>query len=289
MAQTGTDPAAALELAIASAEESLQQRDLPAADRHYREALFEGWLLRGTLDRVERRSGEEREAVRNASLFAVETPPALRSLATAHLQLGETAPAVQILKELAGKDTKDVETLRLLAKALAADGQLEPALKILDAANSAASDDPEQAFLLATEYLWLKKVDAAALLFARVVRARPIPQTRVLVGRAYRDAGEYERARHELRVALDQDPSVHRAHYYLGMVTLADAETGPERLERALAEFREELKNTPHDALTNDQLGTALLEAGRPAEALSALEAAVGAEARSAFVYHLGR
>ena len=289
VAQTGTGPAAALEFAIASAEESLQRRDLPSADRHYREALFEGWLLTGELDRAERRSGEGREAVRNAALFAVETPPALRSLATAQLQLGETAPAVQILTELAGKGTKDVETLRLLAKALTADGQVEQALKMLDAASSAAPDDPEQAFVLATEYLWLKKVDAAALLFARVVRARPIPQTRVLVGRAYRDAGEYERARSELKAALDQDPSVHRAHYYLGMVTLADAGTGPDRSERAAAEFREELKNTPHDALTNDQLGTALLEAGRPAEALSALEAAVGEEALAAFVYHLGR
>jgi superkiller protein 3 len=56
-----------------------------------------------------------------------------------------------------------------------------------------------------------------------------------------------------------------------------------------MAEFQEELRNTPQDALTNDQLGTALLDAGRPAEALPALEAAVGQEARSAFVYHLGR
>jgi hypothetical protein len=112
VAQTGADPAAALELAIASAEEGLRRRDLPAAEKHYREALLEGWLLAGELERVERRSGEAKEAVRNAALFAVETPPALRSLATAHLQLGETAPAVQILKELAGRDAKDGETLR---------------------------------------------------------------------------------------------------------------------------------------------------------------------------------
>jgi superkiller protein 3 len=276
-------------LAIVSAEEGLRQRDLPAAEKHYREALFEGWLLTARLERVERRSGEAKEAVRNAALFGVETPQALRSLATAHLQLGETAPAVQILKELAGRDAKDVETLRLLAKALAADGQLEQAVQKLDEASAAASDDPEQAFLLATEYLWLKKVDTAALLFGRVVRARPIPQTRVLVGRAYRDAGEYERARVELGAALIQDRSVRRAHYYLGMVILADGGTGPDRLDRAMAEFQEELRNTPQDALTNDQMGTALLDAGRPAEALPALEAAVGQEARSAFVYHLGR
>ena len=55
-----------------------------------------------------------------------------------------------------------------------------------------------------------------------------------------------------------------RAHYYLGMVTLADARTGPDRLAQASAEFREELKLAPEDPLTNDQLGLALLEAGPP-------------------------
>ena len=80
-----------------------------------------------------------------------------------------------------------------------------------------------------------------------------------------------------------------RAHYYLGMVWLADARAGPDRLERAIAEFHAELALDPQDPLANDQLGTALLEAGRPAEALPALEAAVRAEARSLYVHHLGR
>ena len=144
-------------------------------------------------------------------------------------------------------------------------------------------------FLLASEYLWLKRPDAAARLFAEVVKARPIPQTRVLIGRAYRDAGEYDRARAELRAALEQDPGVRRAHYYLGMVALADAKTGADRLRQAEAEFREELKLAPGDPLTSDQLGLALLDAVRPAEALPLLETAVRGEARSLFVYHLGR
>ena len=289
MAQTGSDPAAALELAIGTAENSLRQRDLQAAESRYREALFEGWLLTSTLEMVERRSAEAREALRNAALFAVETRPSLQALATAQLELGETASAVQILRGLAGKDSTDVEILRLLAKALAAGGQLEEAGQKLDEASAAASDDPEQAFLLAMEYLWLKKVDAAEILFKRVVRARPIPQTHVLIGRAYRDAGEYERARSELRAAIGQDPGVRRAHYYLGMVILADAATGADRLDRAIAEFQEERKGAPQDPLTNDQLGTAFLEAGRQTEALPAFEAAVRGEPRSAFVFHLGR
>ena len=80
-----------------------------------------------------------------------------------------------------------------------------------------------------------------------------------------------------------------RAHYYLGMVLLADARTGPDRLPRAIAEFRAELALAPDDPLASDQLGSALLEAERPAEALPAFEAAARGEARFLYLFHLGR
>ena len=70
------------------------------------------------------------------------------------------------------------------------------------------------------------------------------------------------------------------AHYYLGMVLRADPRVGPEGRERAIAEFREELKLSPKDPATNDQLGLTLLESERLDEALPALELAVRGEAR---------
>jgi tetratricopeptide (TPR) repeat protein len=279
-----------MELSIAAAEGSLQRGDLGAAQSQYRQALFAGWFLMGTLERLEKNLPGAKAALRNASIFAGEEErPPLQLLAAAQLQLGEPGPATEILTRLAEKDPKDVETRRLLAKALAAGGHPEQAVKELDAASATTPDDPELLFLLGTEYLWLKRADSAQRLFAQIVRTRPMAETHVLIGRAYRDAGEYERARGELRAALDQDPSVRRAHYYLGMVVLADATTGPERLEKAIAEFLEELKRAPNDPQTNDQLGLALLQAGREAEALPAFESAVREEARSVFVYHLGR
>lgn len=284
-----SDPVALLDQAISAAETSLAKADFQAAEGHYREALFEGWLLRGTLERTDERLPEARAALDKASLFAGEDREGILSLAAAYLRLGEPAQAAAILAPLAAKDLRDVESRRLLARALAAAGQPEQAVARLDEASPAAAEDPEAAFLLGMEYLWLKKPDTAERLFARVVAARPIPQTRILIGRAYRDAGEYDRARAELRAALLQDPSARRAHYYLGMVALADAGTGPDRLDLAIAEFREELKLEPHDPLTNDQLGVALLDAERPAEALAALETALRGDARSLYLYHLGR
>jgi len=115
-----------------------------------------------------------------------------------------------------------------------------------------------------------------------------VAETYVLIGRAYRDAGEYERARSALRAALARDPMVRRAHYYLGMTALAGSRSA-ERLRAAETEFHEELELAPQDPLANDQLGLVLLDSSRPAEALPFLEASVQAERRSLSLSHLGR
>ena len=282
------DPAAILDQVVAAAESRLGAGDRSGAETLYRRALFEAWLLRASLGRAGKNLPEARESLGRAAVLAPTDAAALRSLATAQLQAEDAGAALQVLSRLAAQDPRDVESLRLLAKAQAASGQLEAALKTLDDASGRAADDPEQTFLLATEYLWLKRPEAAAPLFARIVDARPIPQTHVLIGRAYRDAGEYERAAAALRAAIAMDPAVRRAHYYLGMVLLADARTGADRLERAIVQFREELTIGP-DALASDQLGSALLEAGRPDEAVPHFELAVLGEERFLYAFHLGR
>jgi tetratricopeptide (TPR) repeat protein len=287
-AQPADDPAAALAQAMAAAEDSLSRGELSAAESRYREALLEGWVLKAALEGAEGRPAEARDAVKNASPFRVARPQGLRSLGTAELLAGEAAAAVETLTELVEKTPGDPDTLRLLARALAAAGKADAAAQKLEAAGEAASADPEQTFLVAIEYLWLGRPEAAERLFARALVARPLPQTHVLIGRSYRDAGQPERARKELERALAQDPSVRRAHYYLGMLAFADV-TAPDRLDRAIAEFREELKLAPGDPLASSQLGVALLDAGRPEEALPALQDAARGEPRAVTFAHVAR
>jgi tetratricopeptide (TPR) repeat protein len=284
---TPTDPLAGFELALAAAESSLQKGDVAGAETRYRAALFEGWMVLGTVERLDRDAKAARAAFEQAALLAPEDRGAQQAMAGAQLQTGDAAGAVEVLSALAARDAQDVETRRLLAKALAAAGKVDQAVRTLDEA-AAAARDPEALFLVAAEYAWLKRSGPAERLFARLLAERPLPQTHVLIGRTWRDAGDYDRARAHLQKALAQDPRVRRAHYYLGMVALADARVGPERLERAITELRAELKLAPADALAQDQLGVALLDTGRAAEALSAFEAAVAAEERSLHLQHLG-
>src|SRR5512143_2361534 len=71
------DPAARLDQAIAAAEAGLRENEVQTAESRYRSALLEGWLVMGTLDAVEGRLPEAREAFRNASISAVENKLAL--------------------------------------------------------------------------------------------------------------------------------------------------------------------------------------------------------------------
>jgi tetratricopeptide (TPR) repeat protein len=286
--QPPPDPFGAVDQHVATAETHLREGELQLAESVYRDALMHGWMLVGALRAAEGQLPDAREAFRRATRSAVAAEAAFRALALVHMRMGEPAEAVTILTALAGRYPKDVPLRQLLTQALLASGQPEQAVQELEEARASAPDDPELAFLLAAGYLRLKKVDPAAALFDTIAKARPLPQTHVLIGRTYRDAGEYDRARASLRTALRMDAKVRRAHYYLG--TIAVLEEGVVRLDEAIAEFEREIALAPQDAITNLRLGMALVEAQRPKDALPHLELAVKAGTPAADAFHyLGR
>ena len=282
------DPAAGLDKAVAAAEAALRDGELQLAESRYRALLLDAWMTLGELHVVEGRLEPARDAFRHATASAVDALPAFQALALVHIRMGEAADAVSLLTKLAGRHPRDQKTRRLLAQALVANGEPKEAVQTLEEAHAAAPDDPELAFVLASGYLRLKKIALAEQLFAKVVAARPIAETYVLIGRTYRDAGVYDRARAAFEKALQKDPRVRRAHYYLG--TLAVIAEGTVRLEDAVREFRQELKIAPDDPVTNLRLGMGLVELRQYAEALPALQIASRAPSATVDALHyLGR
>jgi cellulose synthase operon protein C len=289
------DPAATLTATVTAAEASLQRGDLRAAKALYANALLEGLVTLGDLARIDgqpeqaRASFDSALADVQANADAIQNAPALHVLALALIDRGDAGQAIEILRAFCARHPDDHLTRRLLARAHAASGDVTGALRELETAAAAASSDPELAYALAQDYLRLSKVEPAERLFEQLLAQRPIPEAYVLVGRAYRDADDRGRARAALRKALELDPRVRRAHYYLGTLVLADDETHSDRLERAIAELEAELAISPADALTYDQLGLALLDAGRLPEASVALERAVQLDPGPLYLFHLGR
>lgn len=284
----GEDPLAGLHRALRQAEAALAEGEPQIAESRYREALLEGWLLLGGAAVLEGDLEGARTAFAHASNAAVETRRAEVSLALVELRLGESEAAVRRLTGVLAADPRRVEVRRLLAQALAAAGQPGAAVEELEEAREMAPDDPELAFTLATGRLRLGQVEAAEELFAEIARARPIPETWVLIGRTWRDFGDYGRSRSALMTALEMDPEVRRAHYYLGTLELLDE--GRAHLAEAIAHFEAELRLAPNDALAGLYLGMALVESRRFQEAVPVLEAASRTEAPHPDALHfLGR
>lgn len=283
------DRAAALDRMLSVADSHLAAGEIELAERQYRLALFEGWLILTRLDLLADDMPAARLALARASEFPPPDSRAALALASVQLELGQAAQAVGTLKEHGSSDANDVEAIHVLVRALALAGHEDQAVDKLDGAVAMARGDPQVIFELAMDYLWLKRIDAADRLFAQVVASRPLAETHVLVGRAYRDLGEYERARQHLQRAIAKDPRVRRAHYYLGTLALSDPAAGLDRVERAISEFRQELQIANDDPLVLDQLGVALLEAGRPQEAVEALARAVQLQASVTYLHDLGR
>jgi tetratricopeptide (TPR) repeat protein len=289
-AEAPPDPGSALEQLATQAEIDLKNSELDLAESRYRSVLLEGWLVLGSLDGVQGNLAEARTAFQRAESASHEVRRARRALAAVHLQLGETGEAVRLLTMISAMDRKDMAARRLLAQALVAHGKSEQAVQELEEARLLAPDDLELLFSLASGYLSLGGTKAAAAdpLFDRILKARPIPQSYVLIGRTYRDHRRYERARTLLRKALELDPRVRRAHYYLGSV--AALEDSATKLDEAIHEFREELKLAPEDILSNLYLGMALAEKRACPEAIPHLERAAGVEPPDILgLYYLGR
>ena len=281
-------PAAALRQALLTAEQALREDERDLAESRYRTALLEGWLLMGTLEVEAGDLAGARDALLRATRATAETRRAAHALAYVHLQSGEAAEAVAVLRRLGSRHRNDLATRRLLAQALAAAGQPELAVQELAELRAELPDDPELAFTLGSGLLRLGRVEEAEPLFAEVLAARPAAQTLVLVGRTYRDFGQAQRAAAAFARALEMEPTVRRAHYYLGTLALLD-EDGP-RLDDAVDELRAELALFPDDEPSLLYLGMALVEAKRFAEVLPVLEGIARQERpRVEALLHLGR
>ena len=282
------DPLAPLTREIAAAETALQNGERQVAESHYRSALLEGWMVAGAIASTEGRLADARTAFMRAAAATASGRAAEQALAAIQVQLGEYDAAMRILSRLSAVDPGNMPVRHLLAQASLAAGHPEAAVQELEEAHTQAADDLETTFALATAYLRVKKYEAADRLFEEVAAGRRIPQTYVLIGRACRDAGAYDRATAALRRALAMDPRVRRAHYYLATVALKSE--GVVRLDEAIGELQAERTLAPDDPLTNLRLGMALVEARREREALPALAIAAHAPHPPADAFeYLGR
>ena len=271
--QTGSHSALeAFRQAIVEAEKSLQVGETQIAESRYRTALFEGWLMLGSLAEAAGDLDGSRKAFETAITSAVEVRRARIALAGLLRATGEYEEAETILRLLIAEDKNDFQARRLLSDTLADAGRDEESIQELEQLVSMNPDDLETAYFLATAYLASERPVEADDLLERISGAVSTPQVHVLIGRAYRDYDYFERARRAFDTAIELDPKVRRARFYRATADLR--EQGMAALESAMEWFEEELQVNPDDPTTSLYLGTALVEERRFAEAIPHLETA---------------
>lgn len=274
--------------AVASAEAALRAGHLLRAESQMRVALREGFMARGRAAAAAGRPTDARRAFEAAARSTLEAARPYLALADVLLDLGDPRAALPILYDLLARQPGARRARALLAEALFADRRPRQAVAELEALVAGDPDDLEARFELARGFLRLGDADRAEALFDSLLEARPGPETRVLIGRTYRDFGRLEAARQQLEAALEGSSEVRRAHYYLGTVALL--ENGPAALDQAIAHFRAEHAQAPRDPATNRYLGMALVERRQHESALAALEIARERDPESAAILlYIGR
>lgn len=269
-------PPTDLTASVAEAETALRAGETQLAESHYRDALRDAWMLVGAARAADDDWPSARAAFENATRQTMEMRRAVLALASSELKMGAVDEALARLRQLQGRRPGDTQVQRMTARALSAAGKDQEAVQELAEAHAADPGDAELTFYLATGYLKLDDFEAAARLFDEVAERRPIAETHILVGRTWRDEQQYERARRSLRRALELDPQVRKARFYLGTVALLDDGRGG--LDLAIEHFHDELEISPDDPLNRHFLGLSLVELRRFEEALPHLDVAVASE-----------
>lgn len=270
--ESGHDPIADLNRAVQEAERALARQEFQIAESRYRTVLFEGWVLLGGLAE---RSGDlagARSAYEAAIASAADVRRARIALARLLAQMEEFDRAEALLRLLIAQDKNDFEARRLMSDTLADAGRVEESILELEQLVSKNPQDLETAYYLATAYLAQERPVEAGFLLERLAEEIPTPQTHILIGRTYRDYKYFDRSRRAFEAALELDPRVPRANYYLGTVDLKDQ--GHQLMQSAIAYFERELEINPGEPMASLSLGITLAEDRRFEQAIPHLELA---------------
>ncbi|MGA3371403.1 MAG: tetratricopeptide repeat protein [Terracidiphilus sp.] len=190
------------------------------------------------------------------SLQYEETPGAYASMAFAEIQAGDLDKAIQFAQKALAADPGNLRAERILASGLAGKGEYAQAVEPFTRIAQAEPTIDNQYLLLECLLETRKPEDKARALavFERMKKsAGDNGSLHVLLGRAYRDAGDIQAAIGEFQRAIAIDPRTPHAHYFFGLAQLVQNDWKP--TPGAEAALRTEAEYFPQDYLANYMLG----------------------------------
>jgi tetratricopeptide (TPR) repeat protein len=237
-----------------AAEAHARAGDLAAAEAEYAAILAEAsrGLVRSLSAR--KRHAEALAAAESAARLRPDSADALVDVALARFNAREYEQALEPLRRAVALDARNAAARNMLGRTWFALEDYDRAAEELESAWALAPNDFDTAFTLAISYLERRRVPETKRVFERMLQQfGDRPQIRVVIGRAYREAGLFSDAIEQFKRAIALDPALPRGHFNLGLAYLKNE--GVSALADAEAEFKAELASNPDEYLANYYLG----------------------------------
>jgi tetratricopeptide (TPR) repeat protein len=222
---------------------------------------------------------------RRALQLSPDDKALLLNLGLVYLRREEHSKALPLFARVVAIDPHHLQARQLLAVCRAYAGQLEPAIRDLEALRTAAPRDENILFLLGFAYLKNHDAERAKAIFERMLETAGPVRAEFLVGKANYEAALFPQAEESLLHVLQLDPGFPGAHLELGKVYIS-----LRRADEATRELELVLKEDSNNADADYLLGSLLVQADRCAEAIAYLERARKLKPDSwAIYFHLGK
>jgi tetratricopeptide (TPR) repeat protein len=220
-----------------------------------------------------------------AERWSASTPGLMRNIGLAAAKVGDNVEAARALKIVVKHDPKDRVSAAILAVSLFATERYADAAKVFGTLGDAALNDPDMAYAWAFSLAHSNQPKQASSTLEKLTSRQLAPEMLVSIGEVYNNLGDYERALTCFRKAIQQDPSIKKAHDDAGSALI--------RLDRpaeAIPELQAELKLSPDEPDTQYRLAYALLQTSQEDRAITVLRTLVAAHPNHARArYDLGK
>jgi serine/threonine-protein kinase len=200
-------------------------------------------------------------------------------LAQAYRRAGDTAGAVEVLRQAIAVRPDQLVLLRMLAGLLEQQGRWEEAIGCYRAIRV---QHPRLGAALARALIQVGRADEGETVLRELIRQQPSnPELLLYLAFILEVLKKQDEAERVCRQAISLDPNLAQAYYNLGAILW-----GRKRPEEAVAAFRQAILRKPDFVKAYDTLAVALLGQKKPAEAVTVCHQAILRDRGYAGVYN---
>jgi len=311
-----TDPTGELDAsAMQRAKLTDQEMKMAVAqEKQLRSILGSGYNDLGTSEAIQKEYSLAFAHFRQAEDWDPQIPNLMRNLGVAAVKVGDQATAARALSKYLETNPSDIAVRKMLGMAYYQTSDYAKAAQTIVPLGDAALNDPGLAYAWAASLVRIGDLKSAARALDAMEKRELTPETLLLVGQTWADAGDYIRASQVFKKAVSQDPQLPRAHFFAGLALLhaeQPAEAGGEfeaqlaispddseakynlgytylllsQIEKAATTFDSVLKTDPDNSNAHYQLGKILLDKNEVPQAIAHLEAAERLAPDSDFIH----